>query len=111
MVLNRDMRLACFSVDYRMIGASVSVFQFECLTASCHCDQLMPHTNTKYRHSPAYDFTGDIYAIDDPVRAVSNYIIAKELDPANTKRYDAKIKLMSSEKGRQAVITKRLERI
>lgn len=60
---------------------------------------------------PAYEFSGDIYAIEDPVKAVSNYLIAKKLDPANAKRYDAKIKLMASERGRKAVINKRLERI
>jgi tetratricopeptide (TPR) repeat protein len=63
------------------------------------------------QYAPAYDFTGDIYAIEDPIKAVSNYIVAKKLDPANTKRYDAKIKLMTSERGRKTVINKRLQRI
>ncbi len=63
------------------------------------------------QYTPAYEFSGDIWAIEDPVKAASNYIIAKRLDPANTKRYDAKIKLMRSDKGRQAVIKKKLERI
>ena len=63
------------------------------------------------KYVPAYDFAGDIYAIEDPVRAVSNYMVAKQLDPADSKRYDAKIKLMASDKGRQTVIKKRLERI
>lgn len=63
------------------------------------------------QYAPAYDFAGDIYAIEDPIKAVSNYIVAKQLDPKNIKRYDAKIRLMTSDKGRQAVIKKRLERI
>ena len=62
-------------------------------------------------YAPAYDFSGDIYAIEDPVKAAANYIVAKKLDPANTKRYNAKIKFMATEKGRKAVLKKRLERI
>lgn len=63
------------------------------------------------KYVPAYDFSGDIYAIEDPVKAASNYLIAKDLDPINAEHYDAKIKLMLTEEGRQAVINKRLERI
>ena len=63
------------------------------------------------KYAPAYDFSGDIYAIEDPVKAASNYLVAKQLDPQNTKRYEAKIKLMASENGRKAVVKKRLERI
>ena len=63
------------------------------------------------KYAPAYDFSGDIWAIEDPVKAASNYIVAKRLDPDNAKRYDAKIKLMRSDRGRQSVIKKKLERI
>jgi tetratricopeptide (TPR) repeat protein len=55
---------------------------------------------------PAYELTGDIIAIEDPIAAAANYITAKKLDKnaANRKRYDAKIRLMASEDGRKRVI-------
>ncbi len=56
--------------------------------------------------APAYELTGDIIAIEDPVPAVANYLAAKKLDPANTERYDAKIRLMSTERGRKGIIAK-----
>lgn len=66
-------------------------------------DRLKGLDNT---FAPAYELTGDIIAIEDPVPAVANYLAAKKLDPANADRYDAKIRLMGSERGRKGVIAK-----
>lgn len=56
--------------------------------------------------APAYELTGDIIAIEDPSQAISNYQAAKYLDPANSSRYNAKIRLMQSEMGRRGVIAR-----
>ena len=56
--------------------------------------------------APAYELTGDIIAIEDPIPAVANYLAAKKIDPANSERYDAKIRLMASERGRKGIIAK-----
>ncbi|MDR1123290.1 MAG: tetratricopeptide repeat protein [Elusimicrobiota bacterium] len=57
-------------------------------------------------YAPAYELAGDIWAIEDPVQAVANYIAARKLDPANARRYNAKIALMRTEEGRKRVITR-----
>ena len=58
------------------------------------------------RYVPAYELSGDIYAIEDPVQAMANYVAARQLDPANVRRYNAKIVLMRTEEGRRRVITR-----
>ena len=60
---------------------------------------------------PAYEFTGDIMAIEDPVTATSNYMVAKKLDPKNYKRYNAKIALMRTDAGRRKVIKRTVDDI
>ena len=50
---------------------------------------------------------GDMLAVEDPVAATSNYMVARKLDPANARRYEAKIRLMRSEEGRERVLANR----
>jgi Tfp pilus assembly protein PilF len=56
--------------------------------------------------APAYEFAGDIYAIEDPVEAVANYLAAKRINPAGARRYNAKIALMRTDEGRRRVVTR-----
>ncbi len=56
------------------------------------------------QYVPAYELSGDILAIEDPVSAIQNYLTARRLDPANTRRYNAKIALMRTGAGRERVI-------
>lgn len=65
--------------------------------------------NNKY--VKAYEFSGDILAIEDPVSATSNYMAARKLDPKNAKRYNAKIKLMKTDAGRRKVIKRTFDDI
>ena len=58
-------------------------------------------------YAPAYELMGDMLAMEDPVSATANYMAAKKLDPANSTRYDAKIRLMRSEAGRERVMANR----
>ncbi|MDR1684164.1 MAG: tetratricopeptide repeat protein [Elusimicrobiota bacterium] len=58
--------------------------------------------NNKY--VPAYELSGDILAIEDPVAATQNYLAARRLDPDNSRRYNAKIALMRTGAGRERVI-------
>lgn len=55
------------------------------------------------QYVPTYDLMGDMLAVEDPVAATANYMVARKLDPANAAHYNAKISLMSSEKGRERV--------
>ena len=50
-------------------------------------------------------------AIEDPVTATSNYMVAKRLDPKNYKRYNAKIALMRTDAGRRKVIKRTVDDI
>lgn len=59
------------------------------------------------QYAPAYELMGDMLSIDDPVLAVANYAAAKKLDPSHAGRYDAKMRLMRSEAGRERVQTLR----
>ena len=58
-------------------------------------------------YAPTYELMGDMLAGDDPVSATANYMVAKKLDPAHSVRYDAKIRLMRSEQGRERVMANR----
>lgn len=58
------------------------------------------------QYAPSYELAGDILAIEDPVASTANYMVAKKLDPSNGRRYDAKIALMRTDKGRQKVIAR-----
>lgn len=55
------------------------------------------------QYVPTYELMGDMLAVEDPVAATANYMVARKLDPANATRYNAKIRLMNSEKGRERV--------
>ncbi len=59
------------------------------------------------QYAPTYELMGDMLAVDDPVSAVSNYTVAKKLNPENARRYDAKIRLMRTEQGRERVLANR----
>ena len=56
---------------------------------------------------PAYDLMGDMLAVEDPVSATANYMVAEKLDPKNAAKYQRKIQLMKSEEGRYRVQTER----
>ena len=56
---------------------------------------------------PAYDLMGDMLAVEDPVSATANYMVAEKLDPKNAAKYQRKIALMKSEEGRYRVLTER----
>ena len=55
------------------------------------------------QYVPTYELMGDMLAVQDPVAATANYMIARKLDPANASRYNTKIRLMRSEAGRERV--------
>ncbi len=55
------------------------------------------------QYVPTYELMGDMLAVQDPVAATANYMVALKLDPANARRYEAKIRLMRSEEGRSRV--------
>lgn len=55
------------------------------------------------QYVPTYELMGDMLAMEDPVAATANYMVALRLDPANARRYEAKIRLMRSEEGRERV--------
>ena len=56
---------------------------------------------------PAYDLMGDMLAVEDPVSATANYLVAVKLDPQNALKYQRKITLMKTEEGRYRVQTER----
>ena len=55
------------------------------------------------QYAPTYELMGDMLAVQDPVAATSNYMVARKLDPANARRYNAKIESMKTDKGRERV--------
>lgn len=59
------------------------------------------------KYVPAYDLMGDMLAIEDPVSATANYMVAVKLDPQNAAKYQRKIALMKTEEGRYRVVTER----
>ncbi len=56
---------------------------------------------------PTYELMGDMLSVEDPVSATANYMTAKKLDPANARRYEAKMRLMRTEEGRERVLAYR----
>lgn len=59
------------------------------------------------QYAPTYELMGDMLSMEDPVSATANYMVAKKLDPKNARRYDAKIRMMKTEKGRERVLANR----
>ena len=59
------------------------------------------------QYVPTYELMGDMLAMEDPVAATANYMVAKKLDPAHASRYEAKIRLMRTEQGRERVLANR----
>lgn len=59
------------------------------------------------QYVPTYELMGDMLAMEDPVSATANYMVAKKLDPKNARRYDTKIRLMRTEQGRERVMANR----
>lgn len=61
------------------------------------------------QYVPIYELMGDMLAMQDPVAATANYMVAVKLDPANAAKYKRKINLMRTEKGREQVVTERFK--
>ncbi len=59
------------------------------------------------QYVPAYDLMGDMLAMEDPVSATANYMVALKLDPANAKKYQSKINQMKTEEGRYRIMSAR----
>ena len=59
------------------------------------------------QYVPTYDLMGDMLAVEDPVAATANYMVAKKLDPANAAKYERKIRLMRTDEGRERVLAER----
>lgn len=59
------------------------------------------------QYVPTYDLMGDMLAVEDPVSATANYMVAVKLDPQNAAKYQRKIAMMKTEEGRYQVITNR----
>ncbi len=59
------------------------------------------------QYAPTYDLMGDMLAMEDPVSAIANYKVAQQLDPKHTRKYQAKLKAMTSAEGRYQVMSAR----
>ena len=49
------------------------------------------------RYGPAFELLGDIMALEDGQAAITNYLVAKRLDPANSARYETKISVLEEQ--------------
>lgn len=58
-------------------------------------------------YAPTYDLMGDMLAMEDPVSATANYLVALKLDPKNARKYQAKLNAMKSTEGRYQVLSAR----
>lgn len=54
-------------------------------------------------YAPTYDLMGDMLAMQDPVSATANYMVAVKLDPKNARKYQAKMAAMKTTEGRYQV--------
>ncbi len=59
------------------------------------------------KYAPTYELMGDMLAMSDPISATANYMAARKLDPARAAHYEAKMRAMRTEKGREQVQTRR----
>ena len=60
-----------------------------------------------YQYVPTYDLMGDMLAMEDPVSATANYLVAAKLDPQHAAKYRRKIEQMKTEEGRYQVMSAR----
>ena len=58
-------------------------------------------------YAPTYDLMGDMLAMEDPVSATANYMVALKLDPQNAVKYQRKLAAMKTEEGRYQVTSAR----
>ena len=58
-------------------------------------------------YAPTYDLMGDMLAMQDPVSATANYMVALKLDPQNARKYQAKLAAMKTTEGRYQVTSAR----
>ena len=58
-------------------------------------------------YAPTYDLMGDMLAMEDPVSATANYLVAQRLDPKNARKYQAKLNAMKTTEGRYQVVSAR----
>ena len=58
-------------------------------------------------YAPVYDMLGDMLALESPVEATQHYLAARRLDPAHANRYQTKIRMMTTEQGRQWILEHR----
>ena len=58
-------------------------------------------------YAPAYEMMGDMLALESPVEATQHYLAARRLDPQRALRYQGKIRMMTTEAGRQRVVSGR----
>ncbi len=54
-----------------------------------------------------YDLLGDMLALESPVEATQHYLAARRLDGAHASRYERKIQMMRTERGRKNVVARR----
>ena len=70
-------------------------------------DDLTQAISLKPDYAPTYDLMGDMLAMEDPVSATANYLVALKLDPKNARKYQAKLNAMKSPEGRYQVVSAR----
>lgn len=58
-------------------------------------------------YAPVYDLMGDMLAMEDPVAATANYMVALKLDPQNTIKYQHKLAAMKTTEGRYQITSAR----
>ena len=59
------------------------------------------------QYAPTYDLMGDMLAMEDPVAATANYMVAIKLDAGNAAKYQRKISMMKNQEGRYYITTSR----
>ena len=58
-------------------------------------------------YAPIYEMMGDMLALESPVEATQHYLAARRLNPAQARRYQGKIRMMTTENGRKRVVASR----
>ena len=75
--------------------------------ADAYDDALVQAKELDSDYAPTYDLMGDMLAMEDPVAATANYLVALKLDPENARKYQAKLHAMKTEEGRYQVVSRR----